>query len=81
MTTEDIHNVRIRTIVEKTALKLANIAEATGVGLPSDWELSIEIELEHGEEVLRYNYISHEEGQYFQLGHKRECHATHFVRL
>ncbi|THH31089.1 hypothetical protein EUX98_g3104 [Antrodiella citrinella] len=68
VTTEDIHKPRLRTVVENTARQLAKIAEANYIELPSDWELCVEIELEHREEVLHYNYITHEDGQYFQLG-------------
>ncbi|TCD68625.1 hypothetical protein EIP91_010280 [Steccherinum ochraceum] len=70
VTTEDMHNARFRTIVEQTARKLGKIVEANSLELPPDWELCVEIEMEEGEEVLRYNYISHEEGQYFQLGRR-----------
>ncbi|KAH8092531.1 hypothetical protein BXZ70DRAFT_459049 [Cristinia sonorae] len=68
VTTEDMHNARLRSIVEKTACKLASIADSNRIVLPADWELCIEIEWEDEEEVLHYNYISYEEGQYFQLG-------------
>lgn len=73
VTTEDMFNPRFRTIVEKTARKLAKIVEANQIQLPSDWELCVEIEVEDFEEVLHYNYISHMEGQFFHLGHKGTC--------
>ena len=72
VTSQDMHNPHLRELVEENIHKLTTLAALNGLQVSHDWELSVEVHVENGEEVVRHNYISHEDGQYFQLGESGE---------
>ncbi|TCD68621.1 hypothetical protein EIP91_010276 [Steccherinum ochraceum] len=58
---------RVRNVVEKTARDLVQKASASGLAVPADAELSVELEQIDDEELVVHNYISHSDGHWFQL--------------
>ncbi|THH19386.1 hypothetical protein EUX98_g8786 [Antrodiella citrinella] len=70
VTSQDMRDPRLRELVETNACNIAKLALSNGIDIPSHWELSVEVEYENYQEVVCWNYISHEDGQYFQLRDK-----------
>ncbi|KAH8092534.1 hypothetical protein BXZ70DRAFT_951300 [Cristinia sonorae] len=68
VTSQDMHDSRLRELVESHSRTLGGSISCNDINLPADWELCVEIDLDFDDkEVIIHNYISHEEGRYFQL--------------